>query len=291
MRRNARRSKPLHAAMKAVTGSGSRGFGRAVALLALLAAVGAAVWGVCAGVTRLRAMWIEQCVVRDVARQVRIRATPHVGEGVVRELFALTNGCNLATMDFDAVRTDVLRRHPIIKDITVTRRLPDRLEISLTERKPIARIVSGEDRRKADRHLPWNVADAEGMVFSFPKKDTGGLPMVIVPGSLPSRGERLAGHPLSALRLVSLCESAGVADQEFSEISTESQIYMKITTRSYRKINLSWKIVDPPDDSEQPNLRRILSNYVNWTKTHLTPDRISLWIVDLVSIQMEESKL
>jgi len=291
MKENSRKKRRMHVAMRATTDSAAATHGRIVRLAVALVVAGAAMWGAYVGAVRLHGIWTEQCVVRDVRSQVRIKATPHVTEEHVRELFRLTNGCNLAKMDFTEMRSRILRKHPIIRDIVVTRHLPDGLEISLAERKPVVRIVSGDERRKARGYLAWNVADAEGMVFEFPKKDTGNLPMVVVPGPPPSRGDRIGGRAMTALRTVLLCEKAGIPPQEFAEVSTENATYLKVTTSDYGMLNILWRILDDPDDPAQPRLEKILANYRKVTRTQLTPPRSGFWATDLKSITMQEPRL
>ena len=136
-------------------------------------------------VSRLHSRWVAQYVVPDVHAPgvVEVRTTPHITEEQIRDLFGLTNGCNLALIDFDEVRRDVLQREPIIKSLSVTKRLPNSVSIAAEERKPVVRVnYQVEAMKTADgrtrRHDRWDVADSDGVVFRFSRKDSQLLPRI-----------------------------------------------------------------------------------------------------------------
>ncbi len=288
MRANRRTSRRLHAALKPVTEAPTttrRIMGYALAALVFAGAV----WGVCWAVVRLNGLWIEQCVVTDVASQVAISTEPHVSEELVREWFGLTNGCNLARIDFQRIRERVLAEHPIVRELTIVRHLPNRVDITVEERRPIARVnLKPTKVRVGDKEVVtanWDVADANGVVFAFAKKDSQTLPVIVEPAPSAKRGETLSGRARSALRLVDLISRLDVAALSMPEVSIANENYLTVTMRDYSTLRILWRIIDSPDDPEQPVLTRILLNFQKkmdsrlyaerGTYTVVEPDRIS----------------
>ena len=184
---------------------GSRRIAAAVAALVLLGLVAA---GIATAWSRLHAMWIEQCTIRDVSAQVSITSGKMVKADVIAENFGLRKGANLALIDFGARRREVLARIPNLKSISIVRRLPDKVTIVTEERSPIVRMNINGRRSETGR-----VADAEGMVFLC-SRGTQMLPTIreaAAPGTPP--GKRLEGRSASALQLLDL-----VRDPEFQEL-------------------------------------------------------------------------
>ena len=229
----------------------------ALALLALLC------WGAYAAFSRMRESWISQCVVTDVAAQVEVRPSPHVSPEVVRGLFGLTNGCNLALVDFEGLREKALREQPIIKALEIVRRLPGRVEISVEERKPIARVNYSTTKVKtASGHAVeigrWDVIDADGVVFNYNTRDSKLLPRIVEPKPSAKKGERLAGRSLSAARLVELGLRKEYAPLRVRDVVVTNATYLVAATENYDIINIAWNFVDDPEEKEQPHLENAL---------------------------------
>ncbi len=278
--------------MKSVGGKNASPMRRTLRFAVSLLVLGAACWGVWIGVLELDAMWKEQCTVVDAREQISINATAHVSEELVRNWFGLTNGCNLARIDFAGIRSKVMSEYPIVKDMTITRHLPSRLDISLEERVPIARVnlkpmklrINGKDVATVN----WDVADAEGVVFDFAKKDTQMLPIINEPTPSTKRGERLSGRASMALRLVDLCSRDEFASMSLPEVSTANATYLTATTRNYSTVRIDWRLVDDPDNPEQPNLMKILSNLRDTMNTKLCPAGCTFTVTDLDRVSMLE---
>ena len=113
---------------------------RKALVFAGVAALAAAAVALYVAYERLHAMWIEQCVVTDFASQVEISDGRMVRADVIAEKFKLRNGANLALIDFDERRREVLKAIPNIRNITISRRLPNRVSISVEERTPAVRL-------------------------------------------------------------------------------------------------------------------------------------------------------
>lgn len=256
------RSRRLHASLKA--DGGQRSGAILAAKIAFVAALGAgAVYGLCLAIGRLHDVWVAQCVVSDARAQVTVRTTPHISEDLVRGLFGLTNGCNLALIDFEAKRDEILREQPIMHRLEVTRRLPDRLEISAEERKPVARVnyssMKIADGRGGVRdHGRWDVVDAEGIVFNFKLDDTKLLPRIVETSPSAKRGQRLSGKALSAVRLIDLCSRRELAGLKLLDVNVSNGTYLIAATDDYNTIKIDWTFVDDPTSADQPHLEGAL---------------------------------
>ena len=153
---------------------------RIVAAVTALALVGLVAAGAATAWSRLHATWVEQCVVTDVSSQVSVTSGKMVKGDVIAENFGLRKGANLALIDFDAKRREVLAKIPNLKSISVVKRLPDKVTIVAEERSPIVRMGI-----KGSRSDTGRVADAEGMVFLC-SRGTRMLPVIreaAAPGS------------------------------------------------------------------------------------------------------------
>ena len=298
MRTVNKHSRSLHSARKQAGKGLSPGWRRgikislAVCLLGLVAY--ALVKGCLFATAKLKSSWEAQCVVTNVTAQASISASPHVKEEHVREWFGLSNGCNLARIDINGTRERILREHPIVRELTVVRHLPAALEIALEERKPIARVNFQTSTVNQDGHgiaiHRWDVADAEGMVFEYAKRDSAKLPVILEKNPTARRGERLNGRALAALRLVELSTVQGIVSLPIPEIDTDNETYLKLTTADYNTILIDWKLLDDPTDEDQPAMRQILKNLQNLFNNGVRPHRATYTITDLDRIAVRPNE-
>ena len=137
--------------------------------------------GVALGFSRLRDLWLEQFVVRTMDGQVEIESGRMVKADVIAENLGIKPGTNLGKIDFAERREAILRKIPNLREIHISRILPDRVRITIEEREPVARLnVRG---RKSDT---GKVVDSEGVVFLC-SRGTRLLPIIreaAEPGSL-----------------------------------------------------------------------------------------------------------
>ncbi len=253
----------------------------AVTVLAL-----AALGGVIVFFGKMRAILLEQAVVREAESQVFIEPGKMVGKSVIAHCLGLTNGANLATIDFDERREDLLRRIPNLRDVRIRRQLPDKVFVTVEERKPIARLnIKG---RRADS---GRVADAQGVVFEF-VRGTRLLPVIrekTPPGT--AKGQKLTGRALAALRLVEACRESSLQEVAPLDIDISHADWLLATLntgRNYVQLKIAWEGMD---EDETPASRASLirqlthvrdamrsevgANAVIWNATDFsTPGRI-----------------
>ena len=73
-------------------------------------------------------------------REVTISGNRVVSEDRIRSLAQLLVGRNIFEMDLAEAATEILRE-PMVKEVRLSRKLPDRLKISIEEREPIALLA------------------------------------------------------------------------------------------------------------------------------------------------------
>lgn len=235
----------------------------ALAVLAIVVIAATAV-GLVVCYDKLRDLWLEQCVIADMAAQVSVTSGKMVKADVLAEEFGLRTGANLALIDFDVERKRILETIPNLKEITVTRHLPDRVTIVAEERRPVARL--NVVKIKADS---GKVVDDEGVVFMW-QRGTRQLPVIrerSAPGT--RKGARLTGRPLSALRLVEAWQDVANAPVGILEVDVSQPDYLLATLSNYSMAKIAWEGMDGPADPQNPNLARILKRLAQALATRL----------------------
>ncbi|MBR1920816.1 MAG: FtsQ-type POTRA domain-containing protein [Kiritimatiellae bacterium] len=198
---------------------------------------------------RLRDLWLEQCVITDPASQVSITDGKMVRADVVAYEFGLRRGVNLATIDFDRKRADILKKIPNIRSISVARRLPNRVEISVEERVPLVRLGL-----KGQKNDVGRVADAEGVVF-ISSNGTQTLPVIresAAPGT--PKGGRLSGRARAALLLLMTCRERfrelGVIEVDVSK----PDYLVAVLADDYSTAKIAWDGMDDLGEASLPDL-------------------------------------
>ena len=280
MRQN-RKRKTLHSALRGnrrKTGGERAGVIRIVVGIALLAVL---VIGGTLVYDKLREIWIRQCVITDVSRQVEIATGANIKPGVILESFGLRKGANLAQIDFAARREEILARIPNIRAITVVRRLPDRVAITVEEREPVARLAVRGNRATG------RVVDDEGIVF---RRQTG---TQILP-TITERTETKPGSPLSersraALELLELCRDGDFARLAILDVNTSPTDYLYATLGDYSFAKIAWPGMDDPTVSTRDEMVTQLKNLINAIDTATTGPG-TIWNATLKGLAFADTK-
>lgn len=234
------------------------------------------------GFEKLRDLWLEQCLVRDMDRQVTIHAGKMVKSEVIAEKFGLQTGANLALIDYQAKRAETLASIPNLRDIRIRRHLPDRVTIDIEERVPVARIGLRGQKKDAGK-----VVDMDGVVFRY-FRNTQLLP-IIRENSAPGTaiGKRVPARILSALQFIDVSHNPEFQDIGILDIDTASPDYLFATINTgsnYARLKLAWEGMDTISPASRASLTRQLthlkqaifsrigSNAVLWNATE--PGRI-----------------
>ena len=253
-------------------------------LIVILAAVIflALATGVVIAYGKLRDIWLEQCVIEDPTLQVTVTSGKMVKADVLAEEFGLRKGANLALIDFESKRKDILKKIPNLRSIRITRKLPGKVSISSEERSPVARMNIRGRKSETGR-----VVDTDGVVFIW-QRGTQMLPIIRetqAPGT--AVGNRLNGRALAALRLIESSQEAGRSDLGVLEIDISRPDYLVATLGNYARAKIAWDGMDDPTPANRKNLdqqldrlamairSRIGENTLIWNATDTTaPGRI-----------------
>lgn len=190
---------------------------RGVTLGVVLILVAAALWTGLVGAGR--ALYSRNP--RFTVRRVEIRGGSETAQRLIREYTGIREGTNLFAFSIAKIHRRVLSRAFAFRRLDIVRRLPDTVEIEVTERIPLARLDS-----------PWNlVADAEGVVFC-PLGRASHLPVLRgVPRSRLEPGRYLDGMSLAALHLLEACEDPSVGlDAKEVRVDASDRLTLIVTT-------------------------------------------------------------
>ncbi len=209
--------------------------------------------GVMVAYNKLRDLYLEQCVIVDVTRQVEISSGKMVKGDIIAEEFGLRNGANLGLIDYDEKRKAILKKIPNIRSIVVTRHLPDRVTIQVEERRPVVRMNVVGARKETVR-----VADTDGMVFRC-QRNTGLLAIVReAREKVTPIGSELKGRSLAALRLWEVAHEGDATATGVKlgilEVDVSQRDYLVATLGDYSQAKIAWEGMDQPTESNRKNL-------------------------------------
>ena len=235
-------------ANKIESGSRPRGPVLIAALVMVLAVLVAALLGF----GKLRDIYLEQCVITDMAEQVSITSGKMVKADVLAENLGLRVGANIALIDFAKKREEVLRRIPTLRSVSVSRRLPNKVVVVAEERTPIAKMGL-----RGRRGLTGRVVDVEGVVFPC-MRGTMLLPTIVEPTPPGTAiGHRLTGRAQAALRLIVTCREPQFLELGVQDVDVSRPDYLLATLgANYAKVKIAWEGMD---DDRAPHAAEDLS--------------------------------
>ncbi len=221
----------------------------ALTLLVCLVVLSFGVWGVW---TLFNAYYFRSrslFVLRDLRNDVTITTGKTLTPDLVCEVLGLREGVNLFSIPIDRKRLELLEQAPNIRDITIVRRMPGKLNITIVEREPIARVGSN-----------GRVVDGEGVVF-IRYAGTGGLPLIKGADGFAQikPGERLRGNELAAVRLIGNtlrpeCKLRLLA------VDAAKADYLLLTFSDYRQAKFAW---DGMADEQKDTVAKMQSHLDN----------------------------
>ena len=192
---------------------------------------------------------------KDMSSQVSITSGKMVKPDVIAENLGLREGVNLALVDFERRRADLLARIPTLRSVSITRHLPDRVTIVAEERVPVAKMGVRGKRAPTGR-----VVDSEGMVFPC-MRGVQLLPTIVEPSPGTPVGQRLKSRALAALRLLEAC-----GEPEFSELGvldvdvTRPDYLLATLGENYARAKIAWEGMDDPPACGSADMRERLTN-------------------------------
>ena len=250
---------------KNVTTQKSHGKVVVVAVLAGMAIVALAAWGIHAAYGRLKNVYLLQCCVTDSGEQVEVVTGKIIPAKLIVNHFGLTNGVNLAKVPFATLRERLIKDTPNLRDVKITRRLPNFVRIEATERVPVVRVIGSGANAS-----PNNAADREGVVFWYPRRDTALLPVVReAKKNTSAPGQRLTGMALAALRLLEEASDPAFAALKIQEVDTFKPDYLFATLGDSSRAKIAWEDMEKPTKASRISLTNQLARLSKAIKTNL----------------------
>ena len=223
------------------------------------------------GYDKLKGLYLEQCVITDMASQVEISAGKMVHPSTVAEFLGLRAGANLALIDFSAKREELLAKVPNLREVRISRRLPDKVIISTDERAPVARMGL-----KGKNNVTGRVVDTEGMVFIW-QRGTQTLPTIRethAPGT--PKGQRITGRTLAALRLIEACREPEFAEFGVLEVDVSKPDFLLATLGNYSTVKIAWDGMDEQTPASRGDLVRKLTMLQKAIRSRVAADAV-IW--------------
>ena len=223
------------------------------------------------GYEKLKALYLEQCIVTDMASQVEISAGKMIHPSIVAEELGLRTGANLALIDFSEKRRQLLAKVPNLRDVRISRRLPDKVIVVTEERVPVARMgLKGKDR------VSGRVVDTEGMVFVW-QRGTQTLPTIREPQAPGTqKGQRIAGRTLAALRLIEACREPDFVEFGLLEVDVSKPDFLLATLGNYSTVKIAWEGMDEQTPASHADLLRKLGLLRKAIRSQAAPDAV-IW--------------
>jgi hypothetical protein len=234
-------------------------------VLMALALAGLAIWGVMQTLNRLEAACERQYVLTDAAEQVEIATGKAIPSGMIVDHFGLTNGANLAQIDFSARRRRLLLDMPNLRDVKITRRMPRNIRIEAVERIPEVRVIGGG--RSVSRNF---VADRDGVIFWYPLGKTMLMPIIReTRENQPASGKKLSGMAMAALRLIEESSAPEYAVLKIQEVDTFKPDYLFVTLGDSSRAKIAWEGMLKPTASSRISLTNQLTRLTRAIESNL----------------------
>lgn len=184
-------------------------------------------------------------VLRDVASSVTITTGKTLTPDLICEVLGIREGINLFSLPIEQRRDELLEQAPNIRDISIVRRMPDKLAITIIEREPIARVGSN-----------GRVVDEEGVVF-IRYAGTGGLPVITGSEVLAQikPGDRLHGMNIEAVRLVG-CALRPDCRLRLLVLDTSKDDYLFLTLFDHRQAKIAWDGMQDEEKNTEIKMQR-----------------------------------
>lgn len=169
-------------------------------------------------------------VVKDNHSNVIIDTGKTLTPDLIKQILGIADGVNLFSIPINEKRAQLMERAPSIKEISISRLMPDKLKIVIIEREPIACV-----------EVDGRVVDAEGVVFVRYTR-TSGLPVITGSQNIKTAkpGDRLNGMEMAAVRLANSifrpeCKA------RFTAVDSSHPRYLLLTYPDSRRAKIAWQ--------------------------------------------------
>ena len=250
MRKNRKSKSIFHASIK--TNRSDDGTTSKIIICTIGALAGlAALIGLFMAFKAMKATWLKQSIITDASAQVTIHSAPHIPKEAIQLAFGLKEGENLAEKDFDHLRSETMAKYPVIRNIIVERHLPDKVEIFVEEREPVARLEI-----KGERVSTGLVVDSEGVVFDR-RKGVELLPSILEKkGSTTTKGQKLNGTARAALELVLFGREEDFENIRINTIDATKNDYLVGAMSNSQLVKIAWEgMLEKPTNESRKILK------------------------------------
>ncbi len=240
-----------------------------IAAAAIVIAIG---YGLYHAYKALKKEYFKECEITDISSQVEVTTGKYVKRGVILDGFGLKNGENLANIDFDARRKELLAKVPNIRSLTITRIPPGKVAIHVEEREAVARV-----NLKGKKRPSGKVVDSDGVVF-LRMAGTGMLPTIReaqAPGVRP--GEKLSPRAFAALQLLETAARREYQSLGIIEVDISPTDYILARLSNYQSLKILWDGMDePPTPASKADLEIRLTHLRDTINSKVTT-RAIVW--------------
>jgi hypothetical protein len=204
-------------------------------------------------------------IMRNVRESVTINTGKTLTPDLVCEVLGLREGVNIFTLDIAAKRLELLEQAPNIKDMSITRRMPDKLTITIIEREPVARVGSN-----------GRVVDDEGVVF-IRYAGIGGLPLIkgVEGFSQIKPGDRLYGNDMAAVRLA-LNARRPECRLRLLALDASKEDYLLLTFSDYRQAKFRWSGMGDSEKHSEASMQKQLDRLAQAMESEIGRPRM-MW--------------
>lgn len=199
-------------------------------LIAVLGSIALAVFGLWYAFNAYYFKSTDLFVVKDNQSNVVIDTGKTLTPDLIKQILGITDGVNLFSIPINEKRAQLMERAPSIKEISISRMMPDKLKIVIIEREPIACV-----------EVDGRVVDAEGVVFVRYTR-TSGLPVITGSENIKKAkpGDKLNGMELAAVRLANSvfrpeCKARFIA------VDSSHPRYLMLTYPDSRRAKIAWQ--------------------------------------------------
>ena len=188
-----------------------------------------------------------------VLRTFDIEGGETLTPGLMEELLGsgdqpLKAGTPLFAVNIAAKQREFLQAAHNVRDIRITRVLPDTLKVRIVERRPLVRV----------ERIGGLVADSEGAIF-VRYRGIAELPLLTgLEGFDTALGGRLSGMALAGIRLVAFLENQPFRIPVVS-IDAAHPDHLTLTLVDQKQVALSWPGMLDPNGGSREHLRRTLA--------------------------------
>ena len=181
-------------------------------------------------------------------REVKISTQLAVSEQKIRDLTGIAEGKNIFSFSSSDKRNALLRNVPNLSEVTISKTLPNRVEITAIDRIPVIKIGTTNFASDKDGNIMVIDESQRTRWSSLPVLINGNERIHAVPG------QKLSDKFLTALYVMNIYNEMDGISFHIEQIDVSGRIYLILqTAENSREVRLVWEEI-----SSQDNIRLAL---------------------------------